>query len=145
MTIKGEIQMTEQNNSITIFEQGATLFNTMPNTGTRTDKVKIYNTLQNPDKALSDIIGQQISVVHVIAHEVDLTSEQTGLIEKHIRVILVDEAGISYASVSDGITNSLKQIFNIVGEPPFTDEPLQLRVLQKKGKGNNKFLTLELL
>jgi deoxyxylulose-5-phosphate synthase len=137
--------MTEQNTALSVFTESTNLFSTLPNTGSRADKVKIYNTLQNPDKALSDVIGQSINVVHMIAHEVELVSEGTGEIEKHFRVILVDENGVSYASVSDGITNSLKQIFNIVGEPPFIDEPLQLRVLQKKGKGNNKFLTLELL
>jgi hypothetical protein len=137
--------MTQENNALQLFSQSSNMFCTLPNTGTRQDKAKILNIMQNPDKALSDVIGVQLSIVHMIAHEVELVSEQTGEIEKHFRIILVDKDGVSYASVSGGITQALKSIFNIVGEPPFIDEPLEIKVLQKKGNGTNKFLTLELV
>ena len=121
------------------------LFCTIKDDGTRAAKAKIFNTLQNPDHAISDKIGEVIKVVDVIAHPVELTSDQTGLIENHMRVILVAEDGQSYASVSGGITQALTSIFGIVGQPPYTSEPLAVKILQKKGKGTNKFLTLELV
>lgn len=132
-------------NELTTFAQGNQLFCTIENDGTRKTKAKIFNILQNPDKALSDCIGQEIHVVDVISHPVELVSEQTGLVETHYRVILVDKDGTSYASVSVGITQALRSIFGIVGEPPYVEEPLEIKVLQKKGKGTNKFLTLELI
>jgi hypothetical protein len=137
--------MTNENTALTAFTESTNMFCTINDDGTRKAKTLIYNTLQNPDSALSDVIGQSLSIIHVIAHEVELVSEQTGEIEKHMRVILIDKDGKSFASVSGGITQSLKSIFKIVGQPPFIDEPLEIRVLQKKGKGTNKFLTLELI
>lgn len=121
------------------------LFCTIKNDGSRAAKAKIFNILQNPDYALSDCIGHEIDVVDFIAHPVELVSEQTGEIEQHMRTILVAQDGKSYASVSGGITQALKSIFGIVGQPPYTDEPLKVKILQKKGKGTNKFLTLELV
>lgn len=140
--------MSEQTQALSVqaqFTEGTELYSTIKDDGTRASKIKIYNTLQNPDKALGDIIGQEIEVVHMMAHPVKLVAEETGELQDHMRVILVDSSNISYATVSGGITSALKQIFSIVGEPPFFDEPLKLKVIQKRGKGNNKFLTLELI
>lgn len=121
------------------------LFCTIKDDGTRAAKAKIFNILQNPDYAISDCIGHEVEIVDVIAHPVELVSEQTGEIENHMRVILIAADGKSYASVSGGVTQALTSIFGIVGQPPYTSEPLKVKFLQKKGKGTNKFLTLELV
>lgn len=138
-------EITPTNDIQQEFTNSNKMFCTIKDDGSRKQKTVIYNAVANPNHSLSDFIGKQINVVHVIAHEVEMENEQTKELELQFRVILIDDKGESYASVSSGITQALKTIFNIVGQPPYMDEPLSVTVAQKKSRNGFKFLTLELI
>lgn len=138
-TPKKEISLHEE-----LTQSSGAMFSSIPDDGTRKSKATLYNAISNPDHSLSDCIGQVIDVVHVVAHEVELESEQTGELENHVRVVLIDKDNKSYATVSSGVMGSLKRIFAVVGQAPYIEDPLSVVVVEKKGRKGYKFLSLEM-
>ena len=114
--------------------------------GTRASKVAIYNALNNADESLNDHIGEVLEVVDVVAYPVALVDEETGEMVNALRTVLVTKDGKAYSAVSQGITNSLARIFNIVGMPSWVDEPVKMKIKQVKTRnGNNKVNVIELV
>lgn len=112
---------------------------------TKQDKVRIYNAISNPANALSDCKGEILEIKDVIAHYVQMESmEDTGEIITAPRIVLIDKEGATYACVSTGIMQSLKQIFMLFGTPTWED-PVKVKVIEKKGRKGYKFLSLELV
>ena len=113
--------------------------------GTRKSKVKIYNAVNSASEQLSDHINEILSIVDVAAHPITLIDQNTGEPKRCLRTVLIDENGTAYQAVSDGIASSLQKIFSIVGMPPWTDEPLEVKVKQVKTSSKFTVNTLELV
>lgn len=97
---------------------------------------KVIGLVQGKATPLSELIGKEIAVRHIVAHRVELVDEDTGEISTGDRIVLVDSAGQAYGSVSDGIRRSLSLIMQVYGKPPWTP-PLRLSVDQlntRKGR-----------
>lgn len=107
------------------------------------DKMRLYNAMSNPDKRLADCINSVINVKDVYAETVYLKNEDTGLTEPAPRVILIDEDGTSYSSVSVGVFSALKKMISVFGSPTW-EEPIKVKILQQT-KGNRKMLTLSVV
>ena len=144
MVSRADVASDKMMDSLT--NAGAKFFCSMTDDGTRASKVAIYNAINNTEQALSDIIGQTIHVTDVVAHPIELVDEETGVINHTVRVVLVAEEG-TFQAVSEGILSSLNKIFNSVGMPSWKDEPVAMKILQKKSSKNAmfKYLTIELL
>ena len=114
--------------------------------GKRATKVAIYNAVNNAQESLDEHIGEELSVVDVVAYPVQLVDENTGEIVNALRTILIDKDRNSYSAVSQGVTNSLSRIFSIVGEPSWKDEPLKLKAKKVATRnGSNKVTICELI
>lgn len=144
-----QVQSNENTQKIVVSAQNSLtatsdIYSSIVDDGSRASKVAIYNSMADPDVALSDCVNMEIEVVDIIAHNVTMNDENTGFPVEAMRVVLIDVNGKSYGTVSKGVFMSLKSIFNLVGQPSYKEDPLKIRVLQK-GKAPRKFLTLELL
>lgn len=128
---------------------GESFFCSIKDDGKRASRIAIYNAINSADEALADHINEVLEIVDVVAHPVTLTNEETGEIVNALRTILVDKSGKTYTAVSQGITNSLSRIFNIIGSPEggaWHSEPVKMKVKQiKTSNGTNKVNTIELV
>lgn len=107
-------------------------------------KKLIFNAVSN-SKPLKDFIGKTLRIKDVIAQNVRLEDmNNKGEFNDSVRVVLIDEKGEAYGTVSSGIMNSLTNMFAIVGEPHEWGEPLPMKVNSKKGRRGFDFLSLEL-
>lgn len=108
---------------------------------THAEKVKIYNGVGNPDKKLSDCIGQTVLLKDLYVEMATMTNKETGEIETAPRIVMFDKDGTSYQAVSYGIFNALKRLFDVFGTPDCWESPLAVTVKQIT-TGKNKMLTL---
>ena len=114
--------------------------------GSAKSKASIYNAINSPDEKLSEHIGEEIELVHIVAHEVQLPDEETGEMVRCLRTILVDKAGKTYEAVSGGVANSISRMLQIFGQPDTWDAPIKVKAKQKATRnGNNKVTTLEII
>lgn len=111
--------------------------------GERASKVAIYNAINNAEFKIDDCKGQQINVVDVVAHPVQLVADETGEVMNVLRIVLIDENGKGYESVATGVMSSLEKIFGIVGMPSY-NPPLAVIPREQKTRKGYKTLTLDL-
>lgn len=116
----------------------------IPDTGDRSSKVKIYNAINNAAHKIDDVKGQKINVVDIIAHPVSLVADETGEVMNATRIVLVDDKGVGYETVASGVMSSLEKIFGIVGMPSY-DPPLGVVPREQKTRKGYKTLTLDLV
>lgn len=113
--------------------------------GTRESKVKIYNALNTQGEQLSDHINEELKIVDVSAHTINVVDKTTGELSQTLRTVLIAEDGTTYQAVSGGVISSLQKIFAIVGFPSWKDEPVVLKPVNVKTNNGFKVLTLELV
>ncbi|MFE3968279.1 hypothetical protein [Streptomyces cyaneofuscatus] len=131
--------------SPTIFEQGTQqMFSTIQATD-RKSSIKLYNAVSNAEHSLSDHIGEVIEITDMVAHAVELEDEVTKETIQAMRVVLLTADGQGYHSVSQGVASSLQRIIGIVGQGPWTDEPLKVVPKEVKTRRGFKTLTLALV
>ncbi|WP_063336311.1 hypothetical protein [Bacillus subtilis] len=131
--------------SPSIFEQGTQqMFSTIQATD-RKSSIKLYNAVSNAEHSLSDHIGEVIEITDMVAHAVELEDEVTKETIQAMRVVLLTADGQGYHSVSQGVASSLQRIIGIVGQGPWTDEPLKVVPKEVKTRRGFKTLTLALV
>lgn len=116
-------------------------------------KAVAFKAMNNPDKQVADMVGKTINLVDVFAENVlmdkkdeagqPVVNPETGEIVKSpaVRVVLIDDKGVSYSCVSTGIFNALQKLFYIYGTPHY-DVPVKIEVKQIN-KGTRRILTLD--
>lgn len=96
----------------------------------------VFNAMNNPDGQISDYINKTIQVVDVFVSELELVDENTGETVMAPRVVFIDAKGKSYACVSKGIYNALRNAVAVFGEPTW-EPPLPITIKQVNvGKGS---------
>ena len=118
----------------------------IPDDGSRTAKVAIYNAVQNADEQLSEHVNEVLEIVDIVAHPIQLPDERTGEVISAIRTVLIDKNGKGYQAVSNGICQALSKVIAIIGEPHW-DEPVKMKPVLRKSKNSsmNQYLTIELI
>ena len=112
--------------------------------GTMQSKARIFNSINSPDKRISDCIGETISLANIVAHPIQLVDENSGELIETMRMVLVDDQGVSYEAVSTGIVNAVARILQIFGQPDTWQGPIKVKPVQKGTRnGNNKVTTLK--
>lgn len=119
-------------------------YSSIQNDGTRKSQVKIYNAINNAKEKLDNHKGETLKIKDVVAHAVEILDEQTGELVKCTRIVLIDDEGIGYESISLGVYFSLQNIFGIVGLPTW-EEPLELKCIEQRTRKGFKTLTIELV
>lgn len=108
----------------------------------RAKGAKIYNALNNPEYRVSDFINKEITVTDVLVEVVEILNEETGALDTVPRVVLIDEDGKAYQSVSIGMFNCINKAFKIFGEP--TWEPALSFTIRQKPTKNGSMLTADI-
>ena len=77
------------------------------------DKIKLYNAINAPETRIADMVNKPICLTDVIMVKCKINDRGRSAERDAIRVILIDDQGETYAATSSGITNSVRNIFNI--------------------------------
>lgn len=83
------------------------------------DRARVVRLLQEPGEPLSAFIGQQITVEHVLVHNIELLNEETGELEEASRLVVIAPDGTAYSCVSEGIRRSIGLLAQVYGMPPW--------------------------
>ena len=108
------------------------------------NKAKLINAMNNPDYRVGDCINQEINLTDVFCQTVECRNEETGEVSVAPRVVLIDDKGKAYQSVSVGIYSSLKNIMFVYGDPSTWEKPVKVKITQIT-KGKNKMLNLKVV
>lgn len=108
----------------------------------RAKAAKVYNALNNPEFRVSDFINKDIAVSDVLIEVSEIMNEDTGAIDTVPRVVLIDDAGKAYQSVSVGMFNCVKNAIKVFGEP--TWEPALVFTIKQKPTKNGSMLTADI-
>lgn len=105
-------------------------------------KLLVFKAMNTPDFRIGDCINTTIKVKDIYCEIVDCKNEETGETSKAPRVVLIDDEGKSYQSVSVGIYGAVKKLMQVFGVPTW-EQPIPLKIVQVT-KGKNKMLTLDI-
>lgn len=87
---------------------------------------------------LSDHLGEEIKLVHVVLQAVTMNVPASKGVEEHTvdltRTILIDADGNAYGTSSETILKSLETMFALLGKPQTWAKPKSVTVVKKKAK-----------
>lgn len=125
--------------------QETAMYCSLKSDGSLASKARIFNAVNSPDKKVSECIGDTIQLTDVVAHPIWLTDEKSGELVEAMRMVLVDDQGISYEAVSGGLVNAVQRILQIFGQPETWETPIPVKPIQKGTRnGLNKVTTLKI-
>ena len=108
---------------------------------TQADRLDIYDAVSNSEP-LDDIVGSYLEVEHVIIQPVEMCDSATGEVRVRNRIVLITPDGKAYGCSSRGVETSIKNLFSIVGCPPW-NPAIALDVVKKQGRNGYKFTSLQ--
>lgn len=109
---------------------------------TREDRLDLFEAVTNAE-ALEDHINERIDVQDVTIQPVEFADSLTGELKMQNRITLITPEKDAFACTSLGVETSLKQLFGIVGEPPWIPA-IPLKAVKQQGNGKYKFTSLQL-
>lgn len=108
---------------------------------TQEDRLDVYEAVSDSE-SLDEYVGKVINVEHVIIQPVEMENHKTGEMEMRNRIVLIDDKGKAYGCTSTGVETSMKNLFGIVGRPPWTPA-IPFEVVKKQGRNGYKFTSLK--
>lgn len=108
---------------------------------TQEDRLDIYEAVSN-SAPLDDLVGKCVEVENVIIQPVEMVNMNTGEMEKRNRIVIITPDGDAFGCSSRGVETSMKNLFGIVGCPPWIPA-LKLDVVKKQGRNGYKFTALQ--
>lgn len=108
---------------------------------TQADRLDIYEAVSN-SLPLDDMVGKVVEVENVIIQPVEMTDNATGEQTVRNRIVLITPKGDAYGCTSTGVETSMKNLFAIVGCPPW-NPAIAFDVAKKQGRNGYKFTTLQ--
>lgn len=105
------------------------------------EKKKVFNAMNNTDYALSEHLEQPIKVVDYLIHDCDI-EDDNGDTNHAKRLVLFDDEGKTYSTVSNSTYDAFGKIVTIFGEPSEWNGEISIKALEKKSR-KYKFITLE--
>lgn len=108
---------------------------------TMDEKLDIYEAVSD-SQSLDDFVGKVINVENVIIQPVEMEDNKTGEMVLRNRIVLVDDEGTAYGCTSTGVETSMKNLFGIVGMPPWSPA-IPFEVVKKQGRNGYKFTSLK--
>ena len=109
---------------------------------TQADRLAIYDAVSNSE-SLDDMVGKVIAITDVVIQPVEMTDNSTGEVRDMSRIVLICEDGKAYGCTSTGVETSVKNLFGIVGMPPWSPA-IKMEPTKQQGRNGYKFTTLAL-
>ena len=135
-----ELTVTNGNN---FAANGANAVSHFFNTDTMDGKMALYNAMQTADK-VDEHLNEPLHVTNVLAQAIEVANQETGEINSSTRVVIHAEEG-DFAAASPTLAHSFGNLFAIFGTPDTWNQPLALKVVEKKSRRGYKFFDLELV
>lgn len=133
-------------NKIAVFEENQNIrkmYSTL-DLSSKESGIKLFNATENCDELVFDNVGKEIVLKDVYVEQIPSTNEETGEVGYKYRTILFDSEGITYASGSYGLYNSVQKILNIFGTEVLHTEGIKVKIGKRTVDGKTK-LYLELV
>lgn len=108
---------------------------------TQADRLDIYEAVSD-SLSLDDMVGKTVEVENVIIQPVEMIDNATGEVTQRNRIVLITPKGDAYGCTSTGVETSMKNLFSIVGCPPW-NPAIAFDVVKKQGRNGYKFTTLQ--
>ena len=108
---------------------------------TQEDRLDIYEAVSNSEP-LDDMAGKTVEVENVIIQPVEVVDNATGEMIERNRIVLITPEGKAFGTISTGVETSMKNLFGIVGCPPWNPS-IKFDVVKKQGRNGYKFTTLQ--
>lgn len=105
------------------------------------DKKKMFNAMNATDYSLSEHLEHPIKVVDYLIHDCEI-ADDNGVKQETKRLVLFDEDGKTYSTVSISAYDSFGKIVTIFGEPSEWNGELSIKATEKKSR-KYKFISLE--
>lgn len=103
----------------------------------------VYNAMTNPTHKLSNFINKRIKVENYLIEISEVLDEESGELVTAPRIVLIAPDGTSYAAISKGLFNSVRNAVMALGDAPWQGgiefEVQQIQV------GRGKMLTLAMV
>ena len=132
------------NNELATIDQNATNINAgiycSMQAETQADRLAIYDAVSNSE-SLDDMVGKIIAITNVVIQPVEMTDNATGEVRCINRIVLICEDGKAYGCTSSGVETSIKNLFGIVGMPPW-NPAIKMIPMKQQGRNGYKFTTL---
>lgn len=106
-------------------------------------KMALYNAMQTSDK-VDEHLNEPLHVTNVLAQAIEVANQETGEINSSTRVVIHAEEG-DFAAASPTLAHAFGNLFAIFGTPDKWNQPLTLKVVEKKSRRGYKFFDLELV
>lgn len=136
------VQEDSLTNAIDSLRTGAGVYTSM-SAASFAERVQTVKAVANA-KRLGDLAaGTVIALRHFIVQPVEIVDPQTGEVSAAPRVVLVDDSGDSYASVSTGVLSSLRTLVGIVGQPGEWEEAIPVVMVEEKTRAGRRVNTLK--
>lgn len=141
-----DIIKAEENNEKSILTTGNKLTYCSFKPKTIEDRKKLFNSLENCDVILNDIVGTKIILKDVFIQSYSRTDKETNekMSDGH-RIILFDDKGKTYVTASNYFFVSLAKLFNAIGTPDEWEAPLEIEITKRDLKNGNKALSFKLV
>lgn len=104
----------------------------------------LYKAMNSPDDGIANHINETIDIRNIFIQPVELPNEETGELLVQPRIVIFDNDGKTYATVSKGIYNALKSMCAIVGTPETWKAPVTVKVTQRMIK-ERRMLSLDVV
>jgi hypothetical protein len=112
--------------------------------GDRKGAALVSKMLGQADLSANDVLGEILQVTNILVHEVEVETDTGDRLQAFRTVFLLGD-GKTVSFTSSGILSSLRNIFALIGQPPY-DPPLALCVAQintRKGRRTYQIMIKE--
>lgn len=107
------------------------------------ERVEMFNAFSNPEKKMSDNVGDSFTIKNVAVTPVTTVSD-TGELLTLPRVVVITADGHSYTATSVGVYNSIKSLYSMF-EDDFLNGTMKVKIKQKTTRNGFKTLILEIV
>lgn len=112
---------------------------------TTEEKVAFYNAINSPTKRLKECVNMEIALKDVYAERCTTVDVQTGEVRPMVRLVLIDDKGVSYGCCSKGTFSALQKLFSVFGTPDRWEDPIIIRPKTLSKGVNQNVLTFDLV
>lgn len=110
-------------------------------------KALIVNSLGQSDYNLKDYCNEDmkrvVNMVAMVAHDVVITDEKTSEKSPCTRCVIIDDKGLSYSAVSQGVVSSLQNIMAAYGPGPY-NPPIKIVAREFKTRNGYRSVSLKI-
>lgn len=114
---------------------------------TKEQKIRMFNLLNSDDEGnpLKDYIGAEIEISDVMFNPYTSIDEKTGEERPGVLSYIFTPDGIPYVTSSKSVYFSLKRMFQVWGEPHYSEgETVRVQVIEKKGR-EHKYVDIRVI